>query len=77
MKTARTAFEKPGSIPEDMNSAVALSIAVRDAVALGEERLVLMLRFSALPRARRLGNQAALLRTSWEPLNSTARVKSF
>ena len=77
MKTARTAFEKPGSIPEEMNSAVALSIAVRDAVALGEERLVLMLRFSALPRARRLGNQAALLRTSWEPLNSTARVKSF
>jgi len=77
MKTMRSAFEKPGSIPEDMNSAVALSIAVRDAVALGEERLVLMLRFSALPRARRLGNQAALLRTSWEPLNSTARVKSF
>ena len=54
MKTMRSAFEKPGSIPEDMNSAVALSIAVRDAVALGEERLVLMLRFSALPRARRL-----------------------
>jgi hypothetical protein len=45
MKTARSAFEKPGSIPEEMNSAVALSIAVRDAVALGEERLVLMLRF--------------------------------
>ena len=60
-----------------MNSAVALSIAVRDAVALGEERLVLMLRFSTLPRARRLGTQAELLRASWEPLNSTARVRSF
>lgn len=67
---------RSGSAAE-MNSAVALSIAVRDAVALGEERLVLMLRFSALPRARRLGTQAELLRASWEPLNSTARVRSF
>jgi hypothetical protein len=36
-----------------------------------------MLRFSTLPRARRLGTQAELLRASWEPLNSTARVRSF
>jgi hypothetical protein len=71
------AAERRGSSAAEMNSAVALSIAVRDAVALGEERLVLMLRFSTLPRARRLGTQAELLRASWEPLNSTARVRSF
>jgi hypothetical protein len=71
------ATDRRGSSATEMNSAVALSIAVRDAVALGEERLVLMLRFSALPRARRLGTQAELLRASWEPLNSTARVRSF
>lgn len=71
------AADRVGSSPAETNSAVALSIAVRDAVALGEERLVLMLRFSALPRARRLGTQAELLRASWEPLNSTARVRSF
>ena len=72
-----SAADRSVSNPTEMNSAVALSIAVRDAVALGEERLVLMLRFSALPRARRIGTQAALLRASWEPLNSTARVRSF
>lgn len=71
------ATDRRGGNAAEMNSAVALSIAVRDAVALGEERLVLMLRFSALPRARRLGTQAELLRASWEPLNSTARVRSF
>lgn len=71
------AADRRGSSAAEMNSAVALSIAVRDAVALGEERLVLMLRFSTLPRARRLGTQAELLRASWEPLNSTARVRSF
>jgi hypothetical protein len=72
-----SAADRSFSNPTEMNSAVALSIAVRDAVALGEERLVLMLRFSALPRARRIGTQAELLRASWEPLNSTARVRSF
>ena len=72
-----SAADRTGGNPTEMNSAVALSVAVRDAVALGEERLVLMLRFSALPRARRLGTQAELLRASWEPLNSTARVRSF
>ena len=72
-----SAADRSVSNPTEMNSAVALSIAVRDAVALGEERLVLMLRFSALPRARRIGTQAELLRASWEPLNSTARVRSF
>jgi hypothetical protein len=36
-----------------------------------------MLRFSALPRARRFGSRAELLREAWEPLNSTARVRSF
>lgn len=71
------AADRRVSSAAEMNSAVALSIAVRDAVALGEERLVLMLRFSTLPRARRLGTQAELLRASWEPLNSTARVRSF
>lgn len=69
--------ERTGSNATEMNGAVALSVAVRDAVALGDERLVLMLRFSALPRARRLGAQAELLRASWEPLKSTARVRSF
>lgn len=72
-----SAADRIGSKPAQMNSAVALSVAVRDAVALGEERIVLTLRFSALPRARRLGTQADLLRASWEPLNSTARVRSF
>ena len=62
---------------EGASGAVALSTAIRDAVAIGEERLVLMLRFSALPRARRFGSRAELLRESWEPLNSTARVRSF
>jgi len=72
-----SAADRVGNKPTEMNSAVALSVAVRDAVALGEERIVLTLRFSALPRARRLGTQADLLRASWEPLNSTARVRSF
>ena len=63
--------------PERTIDAVALSTAIRDTVAMGEERLALMLRFSALPRARRFGTRAELLRESWEPLNSTARVRSF
>lgn len=65
------------ALPVEALGAVALSNAIRDAVALGEERLVLMLRFSALPRARRFGTRAELLREAWEPLNSTARVRSF
>ena len=65
------------ALPTEAIGAVALSNAIRDAVALGEERLVLMLRFSALPRARRFGTRAELLREAWEPLNSTARVRSF
>ena len=65
------------ALPAEAIGAVALSNAIRDAVALGEERLVLMLRFSALPRARRFGTRAELLREAWEPLNSTARVRSF
>jgi hypothetical protein len=69
--------QKTTALPVEALVAVALSNAIRDAVAMGEERLVLMLRFSALPRARRLGTQADLLREAWEPLNSTARVRSF
>jgi len=65
------------TLPAEALGAVALSNAIRDAVALGEERLVLMLRFSALPRARRFGTRAELLREAWEPLNSTARVRGF
>jgi hypothetical protein len=69
--------QKAAALPVEALGAVALSNAIRDAVALGEERLVLMLRFSALPRARRFGSRAELLREAWEPLNSTARVRSF
>jgi hypothetical protein len=65
------------ALPAEALGAVALSSAIRDAVAIGEERLVLMLRFSALPRARRFGTRAELLREAWEPLNSTARVRGF
>lgn len=65
------------ALPAEALGAVALSNAIRDAVALGEERLVLMLRFSALPRARRFGTRAELLREAWEPLNSTARIRGF
>ena len=68
---------KAAGLPVEALGAVALSSAIRDAVAMGEERLVLMLRFSALPRARRFGTRAELLREAWEPLNSTARVRSF
>jgi hypothetical protein len=64
-------------LPVEALGAVALSNAIRDAVAMGDERMVLMLRFSALPRARRFGTRAELLREAWEPLNSTARVRSF
>ena len=71
------AAQKGAALPVEALGAVALSNAIRDAVALGEERLVLMLRFSALPRARRFGTRAELLREAWEPLNSTARVRSF
>ena len=65
--------QKAAALPVEALGAVALSNAIRDAVALGEERLVLMLRFSALPRARRFGSRAELLREAWEPLNSQAR----
>jgi hypothetical protein len=65
------------ALPIEALGAVALSNAIRDAVAIGEERLVLMLRFSALPRARRFGSRAELLREAWEPMNSTARVRGF
>jgi len=63
--------------PTNALGAVALSTAIRDTVAMGEERVVLMLRFSALPRARRFGTRAELLREAWEPLHSTARIRSF
>ncbi|MFM7418771.1 MAG: hypothetical protein ACKO54_03570, partial [Alphaproteobacteria bacterium] len=69
--------QSSASLPAEALGAVALSNAIRDAVAMGEERLVLMLRFSALPRARRFGSRADLLREAWEPLNSTARVRGF
>ena len=59
------------------SDAVALSGVIRDVVSMGEERLVLMLRFSSLPPARRTGTQAELLRACWEPLLSTARIRSF
>lgn len=72
-----SAAQKGAALPVEALGAVALSNAIRDAVAMGEERLVLMLRFSALPRARRFGSRAELLREAWEPLNSTARVRSF
>lgn len=72
-----TGLRKTGAMPVEASGAVALSTAIRDAVALGDERMVLMLRFSALPRARRFGTRAELLRESWEPLHSTARVRSF
>jgi len=72
-----SAVQRAATLPVEALGAVALSNAIRDAVALGEERLVLMLRFSALPRARRFGTRAELLREAWEPLNSTARVRSF
>ncbi|MFN9091203.1 MAG: hypothetical protein ACK5V0_06810 [Alphaproteobacteria bacterium] len=68
---------RPGLMPVEATGAVALSTAIRDAVAMGEDRTVLMLRFSALPRARRFGTRAELLREAWDPLNSTARVRSF
>jgi hypothetical protein len=69
--------QRSAALPAEALGAVALSNAIRDAVAMGEERLVLMLRFSALPRARRFGSRADLLREAWEPLNSTARVRGF
>jgi hypothetical protein len=69
--------QRSAALPAEALGAVALSNAIRDAVAMGEERLVLMLRFSALPRARRFGTRAELLREAWEPLNSTARVRGF
>ncbi|MCA3361524.1 MAG: hypothetical protein INF74_06205 [Roseomonas sp.] len=72
-----SAMHSAAGLPVEALGAVALSNAIRDAVAMGEERLVLMLRFSALPRARRFGTRAELLREAWEPLNSTARVRSF
>ncbi|MEN9500109.1 MAG: hypothetical protein RIS83_1928, partial [Pseudomonadota bacterium] len=59
------------------SDAVALSGVIRDVVSMGEERLVLMLRLSSLPPARRTGTQAELLRACWEPLLSTARIRSF
>ena len=68
---------RSGLMPIEASGAVALSTAIRDAVGMGEDRTVLMLRFSALPRARRFGTRAELLREAWEPLNSTARVRSF
>ena len=71
------AAPKSVALPAEALGAVALSNAIRDAVAMGEDRLVLMLRFSALPRARRFGSRADLLREAWEPLNSTARVRGF
>ena len=73
----RSVAPTAAALPVEALGAVALSGAIRDAVALGEERLVLMLRFSALPRARRFGTRAELLREAWQPLNSTARVRSF
>ncbi|MFM7302782.1 MAG: hypothetical protein ACKO4X_05575, partial [Alphaproteobacteria bacterium] len=69
--------QKSAALQAEALGAVALSNAIRDAVAMGEERLVLMLRFSALPRARRFGSRADLLREAWDPLNSTARVRGF
>jgi len=69
--------QRAAALPVEALGAVALSNAIRDAVALGEERLVLMLRISALPRARRFGTRAELLREAWEPLNSTARIRGF
>ena len=72
-----SAVQRAATLPVEALGAVALSNAIRDAVAMGDERLVLMLRFSALPRARRFGTRAELLREAWEPLNSTARVRSF
>jgi hypothetical protein len=72
-----TGLRNSSPAPAEASGAVALSIAIRDAVAMGDERMVLMLRFSALPRARRFGTRAELLRESWEPLHSTARVRSF
>jgi hypothetical protein len=72
-----SAATKASALPVEALGAVALSNAIRDAVAMGDERMILMLRFSALPRARRFGTRAELLREAWEPLNSTARVRSF
>ena len=72
-----SAVQRAATLPVEALGAVALSNAIRDAVAMGDERLVLMLRFSALPCARRFGTRAELLREAWEPLNSTARVRSF
>ena len=59
------AAPKSGALPAEALGAVALSNAIRDAVAMGEDRLVLMLRFSALPRARRFGSRSDLLSEAW------------
>ncbi|HEY4251440.1 MAG TPA: hypothetical protein VGM87_09570 [Roseomonas sp.] len=64
-------------LPRPAVAAVELAAVVRDAVALGSAREVLMLRLSRLPGARRFGHHGRLLEDAWDPLRRASRVRVF
>jgi len=63
--------------PLGTSDAVELAALVRDTVASGVEREVLVLRLSALPPALRRGHHRRLLVAAWAPLRGSARSRCF
>ncbi|MES2711696.1 MAG: hypothetical protein V4653_08955 [Pseudomonadota bacterium] len=63
--------------PLGTSDAVELAALVRDTVASGVEREMLVLRLSALPPALRRGHHRRLLEAAWAPLRSSARSRCF
>jgi hypothetical protein len=63
--------------PAGAAGAVALAGLVREAVAAGVERRVLLFRPACLSAARRRAPQAALLRDAWDGLRRSSRTRVF
>ncbi|MBR0657039.1 hypothetical protein [Plastoroseomonas arctica] len=63
--------------PLGTSDAVELAALVRDTVASGVEREVLVLRLSALPAGMRRGHHRRLLEAAWAPLRSSTRSRCF
>jgi hypothetical protein len=63
--------------PLGTSEAVELAALVRDTVASGVEREVLVLRLSVLPPALRRGHHRRLLEAAWAPLRTSARSRCF
>lgn len=77
MLASRMMSDRPARSPFASPGAIELAVLVRDAVACGAEREVLLLRLSGLTAAQRRGHHRRLIEDVWYPLRRATRAQVF